>query len=475
MAAYTSEVMEPKRVRSNESSRNIAIVGGGLAGLAAAAELGRAGLQVTLFEARRRLGGRATSFDDKQTGELVDNCQHVGMGCCTNLQKFCDDVGVSDLFHIERSLSFVDRRGEISEFAANKLPAPFHLASAFAGLKYFSWGEKWTLAGGFRRLAAERRFDGSFLDWLVFDGQPERVRRLFWHVVLVSALSDTLDRVSTQTARKVFVDGFMRHRHAWEVHLPKAPLDDLYGPPVTKTLSERGVRLRMNTSVAALSESESGWTLATRDGEGANFDTVVLAVPYHRLEGLLPESIASRSEFAAAGQLEPAPIASVHLWLDRPITDLPHAVFVDHLSQWMFRRPSGETGLHYYQVVISASRELEGLPRDDVIAEVKAELASVFPAADDAELRHARVVVEKRAVFSPTPESHSARSPQRTSVPRLYLAGDWTDTGWPATMEGAVRSGYLAAEAVLEDAGQVLPLVAADLPASLVTRLMRWA
>lgn len=443
-----------------------------MAGLAAAEGLSRQGLEVVLYEARTRLGGRATSFDDKKSQSLVDNCQHVSMGCCTNLQSFCAEVGIAHSFRIEPELTFIDRDGGLSPFAANGWPAPFHLTQAFLGLRYFSWADRLQIATGLRRLAAEKRFDGPFLHWLYSAGQSERVRRLFWHVILVSALSESLDRIATQAARKVFVDGFFGNNTGWQVHVPTVELDDLYGSPVIEALSARGVHLERNSAIRTIAATQSaGFEIELRSGEKLSAETCIVAVPHHRLADLMGEGLESLAAPRAAGRLESAPITSVHLWFDRPISKLPHAVFVDHLSQWMFQKPSTDES-HYYQVVISASHELESRDRCDVVDEVVADLTSAFPTTAEAELLHSRVVTEKRAVFSPTPESQQIRPQQRSEQPGLYFAGDWTATGWPATMEGAVLSGYLAAEAVLEDRGQPAPLVSKPLPPSLLSRVL---
>ena len=452
-----------------QSAEAVVVVGGGLAGLAAATSLAEAGVPVTVVESRPRLGGRASSFTDHATGETIDNCQHVGMGCCTNLRAFVRSIGVEDRFRVERELTFIDADGRHSRFAASRLPAPMHLGRALAGLRYFSWREKLSLARGIRRLARDRSTEGSLREWLERAGQPPRVRRLFWHVVMVSALSETLENVSVTAARKVIADGFLRHREAWQVHLPAVPLDELYGPPVERFLSERGGRVLLNRAVTAVDIGKAAIEVATRSDETLMAGDVILALPHHRVAGVLPEELQDIAAGAAA--LSPAPIASVHLWFDRPITDLPHAVFVDHLSQWMFRRPDSAEGDAYYQVVISAAHDVEAGGREETVDRVLRELRSVFPDAVGATVTHCRVVVERRAVFSPLPESDRHRPPQATRVPRLHLAGDWTATGWPATMEGAVRSGYLAAQSVLRRRGVARQLIAEDLPAA---RFSRW-
>ena len=473
---------------------DVMIIGGGLAGLAAAAGLAEHGIRSTLLESRKALGGRASSFEDTAQAEIVDNCQHVSMGCCTSLAQFCRTIGIDDFFHVEKALTFIGPDGRSCLFAADPLPAPLHLARAFARLKYLTWRDRWQLAWGLRRLArtpVERLRGRVFLDWLQENGQGERVRELFWHVVLVSAISETLDRIDAAHARKVFVDGFLSNREGWEVHIPRVPLGRLYGDRVRRWLEERGVQLRMLTGAARIEFDPAGTaaSVACRNGESLIAEDVILAVPQYRVADLLPERIMADPFFARVAQIESAPIASVHLWFDTPIMDLPHAVLVGRLSQWVFRRSENITSdssvvlrnlalaagdgpvppevlkrSNYYQVVISASRGVREQGQAATVEAVVAELRDIWPRVRQARLLHSRVVIEQRAVFAATPGVDALRPSQTTPVPRLHLAGDWTDTGWPATMEGAVRSGYLAAESLLRRRGIQRSLLPPDLP-----------
>lgn len=461
-------------------SKRVVIVGGGLAGLAAAEALSARGSAVTVLEARPRLGGRASSFEDKATGTRIDNCQHVSLGCCTNFRRFCERTGLASAFRTERELVFIARDGRVNRFAATRLPAPLHLMLAFNRLSYLDRSDRSALASGLRSLAAADPAtldDEPFSAWLARHGQTANAVSRFWHVVLVSALSESLDRVSAAHARKVFVDAFLAHREGWEVQIPTVPLDDLYGSVLTAHLRGQGAVVRTGAGICRLVMNDGLVAAAElRSGETITGDEFVLAVPHHLVRDLVPESIRGRPEFDDAERLETAPISSVHFWFDRPITDLPHAVLVDRLSQWMFNRtalrPGGsEDGRYYYQIVISASRELDGTPSAETIAVVREELNEIWPAAREAVLLHSRLVTEHRAVFSVTPGADRLRPPQQSAVPNLQLAGDWTRTGWPATMEGAVRSGYLAAENVLARAGAPTRLIEPDLPPA---RLSRW-
>lgn len=464
------------------------IVGGGLAGLAAAVALAGQGVPVEVLESRDRLGGRASSFADPETGETVDNCQHVSMGCCTNLQHFCRTVGIADRFRIVPSLAFFDPEGRTSTLSAAPLPAPLHLAPAFARLKYLTLGEKFRLAGGLRALARHRPGDAdrsqTFRDWLIQHRQSARLIERFWDVVLVSALSESLDRIDVGHARKVFVDGFLRHRLGWQVQVPTVPLDELYGQPVVDWLTRHGGTVRCRAPVRRLHGSCGGVTaVELRDGTQQPVGDVVLAVPQHRVLDLLPADVAAAPPLAGVSQLESAPITSLHLWFDRRITELPQAVLIGRLSQWVFQRQEPETSdggapaiaesppRWAYQVVISASRSLRGAPQTEIRDRVLAELAELWPAAAAAQLVHWRLVTEQRAVFSVVPGVDRLRPVQQSPAANLQLAGDWTATGWPATMEGAVRSGYLAAENVLRRRGLNARLLQPDLPTA---RLSRW-
>ncbi len=459
----------------SDTSGPVIVVGGGLAGLAAAVSLTNQNLPVVLLESRPRLGGRASSIVDRETGRTIDNCQHVSLGCCTNYRHFCETVGVGDSFRYESRLNFVAPDGRIDRFESSVLPAPLHLFPAFRRLSYLDGPDRRGLADGLRRLAGERNPAAErepFDQWLRRHGQPENVVRRFWHVVLVSALSESLDRVSVAAARKVFYDAFLAHRHGWTVEIPTVPLDDLYGSVVTTWLEDRGARVELASGVEWLEEADGlVRRVHLRDGTHVEAGDVVLAVPHTRFRPLLPNGVRDRPEYVAAEALETAPITSVHLWFDRPVTDLPHAVFVEGTSHWLFDRGRDEAG-HYYQVVISASRTERAAPREELTEQVVAEIRAAFPDARDAELLHSRRITEHDAVFSPLPGTESRRPTQWTPLPNLQLAGDWTRTGWPATMEGAVRSGYVAAENVLARRGQSVSLLQPDLPVAWLSRLL---
>jgi Flavin containing amine oxidoreductase len=253
-------------------------------------------------------------------------------------------------------------------------------------------------------------------------------------------------------------------------------LSTLYGEGLERWFATHGVHLHLGAPVRKVA-CDPGPLVVRADGQEVRPDFVVIALPWHRISELVDEGLATSWPWLALiSSVEASPITGVHLWFDRPIMSLHHAVLVGRLSQWIFNRTecrSNESNRgHYYQVVISASRELGGKDRKAVAAEVCAELAQIWPAAGEAKLLQARVVTEHAAVFSARPGLEGSRPPQKTPTDGVLVAGDWTDTGWPATMESAVRSGYLAAEAILESVGRPRRFLVDDLPRGPLARLL---
>lgn len=448
----------------------VAIVGGGLAGLAAASALVDRSCSVELFESRRSLGGRAGSYQDRTSGERIDHCQHVAMGCCTNFLDFCRRTGIVDLLLRHRTLHFFAPDGRRCDFRPTPwLPAPLHLVLPLWRLSYLTLGDKFAIARAMlalvRRPATESADEPTVLAWLKGQRQSEGAIERFWQAVLVSALGESLDLASLTAARKVFLDGFLAHSDACHVLVPRVALGELYDDRVANWLRERGAILHLETAVEEVLGSRARVSgLRLPDGTIREFDYVIVAVPWRRVGDLLSSELQAvvdpGRQFAAIAS---APIAALHLWFDRPLTELPHAVLVGRLSQWLFARPVDP---HYYQVVISAAHDLAGRDRQSVLDEVLGDLRAVFPPAREAKLLRWQLLAQPEAVFSVRPGLETIRPPQQTAVPNLLLAGDWTGTGWPATMESAVRSGYRAAAAILTQLGRPAAIVVPDLPRS---------
>lgn len=462
----------------------IAVVGGGLGGLAAAVALRQRGCGVELFEQRKQLGGRAASFRDPQTGGLVDHCRHVALGCCTNLADFCRRIAVADGFHRYDRLHFFGPEGTRHDFAPSRwLPAPLHLGPALMRLGYLSFGERAAILRAMLRLANARiendRNEETIGAWLRRHGQSDRVIEQFWSVVLVSALSETVDRASLAAAKKVFLDGFLASRGACRLEVPKVPLGEMFDRPAAAWLREHDVAVHLGTRIRRVDgDARRATGVVLPDGSRREFDFVVVAVPWRGVRALFPPPMsATMPALDGLEKLRPAPITAVHLWFDRPITPLPHAVLVGKLSPWLFSGgehvlPGISEPAHYYQLVVSASHELTGRHRTEVLAEVRRDLEAVWPDTRAARLLHWRVIRQPAAVFSPRPGQQRLRPAQQTPIQNLLLAGDWTATGWPATMEGAVRSGYLAAEGILGSSGSDDRVLVPDFPRSRLVRYL---
>jgi squalene-associated FAD-dependent desaturase len=445
---------------------SVLIIGGGLAGLAAAQALAPRGLRVTLVESRNRLGGRASSFNDAATGQLIDTCQHVSMGCCTNLAHFCKTIGIDDLLAPQPILYFMTPDRRVSRFRAQPWPAPLHLLRSFAGVHYLTMAEKLRAAWGLLQLQRHAPDDDPpFEVWLAKNHQTPRLVDRFWGLVLVSALNETPDRIGLRYARKVFVDAFLKHPRGFEVEIPSVPLGRLYGEELTRWLATHDVEVQMPCGVKKLLIQDGAVTgLDMRDDQRLTADWYISAAPFDRLLDLLPTDVIERHPyFANLTNLEISPITSVHCWFDRRASELPHVVLIDCVGQWVFHRGETTPGEWYVQVVVSAARQFRGLGHDEVERKVVAELRRLFPALADARLLRVRVVTEHAATFSAVPGVDRWRPVQTSPITNLFVAGDWTATGWPATMEGAIRSGYLAAEALLARLGRPENLVQPDL------------
>ena len=425
----------------------VLILGGGLAGLSAAAALGSAGFQVDLVESRPFLGGRATSFPlspSDENSETIDNCQHVLLRCCVNLLDFYKRLGVADKIRWYHEFYFVEPGGRVSTLRRGLLPAPLHFTGAFARMACLGSRDKAGIARAFLALTRERQTRQdlesiSMLDWLLQKQQTTAAIERFWKPVLVSAVNEALERMAAVHGFQVFWLGFLASADAYEMGVPAAPLRELYD---AGRLTNTSVHLRCPVDRIHIADSRAA--CVTAGGESLRADFYVVTLPFERLQAIAPELGIEANRF------EHSPITGIHLWFDRPVTNLPHATLLDRNIQWMFNKSEGR----YLQVVVSASRDLLEMDRAEVIAIALGELREYFPEARTANLEKAHVIKEVRATYSAAPGTEAKRPLPETAVGNLFLAGDWTRSGWPATMEGAVRSGYRAAEAVAAAAGR---------------------
>ncbi len=458
------------------------MIGGGLAGLASGVALAEAGWRVRLFEQKPFLGGRATSYV-LPGGEHVDNCQHVTLGCCTNLADFYRRVGSSDKIKFFDRLVFLDPQGRRGTMKSGLLPAPFHMTGSFLTFAPLKLGDKLSIARAmFEILAArgktrdENEAGGiSMLEWLHRRAQTQGAIDRFWRVVLVSALDEELEHTDARYGVDVFWKAFLMNSTGYRMGVPIVPLAELYAG-CKSTIEARGGEVHLRTPVRALiADGTSIGCVQFDGGREESADAYIFTVPHDAVAELLPDSIRrAEPSLGNLNKIKVAPITGVHFWFDRTVMDEPFVTLLDTTTQWIFNKsqlyssPNGaaKNQEQYLQVVISASYDLLKKSRQEIIDLCLREVRQALPRAQEAQLMKATVIKEVAATFSPQPGVDRWRPQQETKIPKLFFAGDWTATGWPATMEGAVRSGYLAAEAVLRTAGTPQKFLQPDLPPS---------
>jgi len=451
-------------------SKSVAIVGAGVAGMSAACALAEAGYRVQLIERRGYLGGRASSYLHPGVNEIIDNCQHALFGCCTNLLGFYRRLGVADRIHWTSAMTMIEPGGRRSVLGPSPLPAPLHGLPRLLTASAFSFKDKLSLGRAFSALMRPVASDSteSLGAWLRRYQQSEGALNRFWRLVIASALNAELDSISLPYAAKVIRELFLNSAEAGAMGMSMVPLSQLY-EPVSAFLEERGGNVHLNTHVdgAVWDSTRRQWTIHTH-GKEQVAEFLLLALPFEAMGKLLPEMPLADGADDLACQIERHehwPICSVHLWFDREITDLEHAVLLDREVHWMYNqsRLQTERGGHYLELVVSATRSFAALKREDAIALALGELEEFFPRVKEAKLEKAALVKEVRATFGVSPGIDSARPMATAPWPNCFLAGDWCATDWPSTMESAARSGHLAAETLAREAGNPLHCFEADL------------
>ncbi|MFD7863530.1 hydroxysqualene dehydroxylase HpnE [Streptomyces sp. NPDC057682] len=447
---------------ATRSSRAV-VIGGGLAGITSALRLADAGLDVTLLEGRPRLGGLVFSF---RRGELtVDNGQHVYLRCCTAYSWFLDRVGGTSLAPLQNRLDVpvldVGRPSgpRLGRIRRNGLPVPFHLAAGLAGYPHLSLAERASVgraALALGRLDPEDpALDGvDFASWLARHGQSPRTVEALWDLVGVATLNATAPNASLGLAAKVFKTGLLSEPGAADIGWAAVPLGAVHDTLSRAALDAAGVRTELRTKAGALTRDEGHWTVDT-GSERIEADTVVLAVPQRETHALLPPGALDAPERLL--EIGTSPILNVHVVYDRKVLRRPFFAALGSPVQWVFDRTeaSGLTGPGQYLAVSqSAAGDEIDLPVAELRARYLPELERLLPAARGAGIRDFFVTRERTATFAPAPGVGRLRPGTRTRAPGLFLAGAWTATGWPATMEGAVRSGSVAADAALRALGR---------------------
>jgi len=439
-------------------NRKVAVIGGGLAGITAAITLAESGADVTLLEARPRLGGATCSFS--RDGLTVDTGQHIFLGCCTAYRGLLDRLGMTehstlqDRFDVTVLAPGADGRPRKARLRRTALPGPLHMLPALGRYPFLSLAERAKVA---RPALAMRFVDPAdpaadtqrFGDWLARRGQSERTRRALWDLFSVSALNIAGDDASLALAAVVVKTGLLGKNNAADIGVPALPLGELHGDAGANLLAKLGARVMMGTKVAAIEPGEDGYRIQLAQGEPLTADAVVLAVPHEKAAPLMPPGALADETVAGWAGLGASPIVNVHVIYDRPVMDLPFVAAIDSPVQWVFDRTriSGldKAGHQYLAISLSAADQYADTPVAELQEQFVPALAELFPAARDAEVAEFFVTRERRATFRQAPGSGALRPKAETLMPGLALAGAWTDTGWPDTMEGAVRSGLAAA------------------------------
>jgi zeta-carotene desaturase len=436
---------------------DVAVIGGGVAGLAAATALAEAGRRVLVLEARGELGGRATAFIDRETGELVDNGQHVLFGCYRETFRLLRRIGAEANVRTQPALEvpYLDASGRRSVLRCPSLPSPLHLVAGILRWDALSWGDRFTVlrvAGPLlraRRSGGPQREQETVDAWLTRHGQQGRLREWLWEPLAVAALNQPTSEAAAAPFVRVLAEMFGPSRSDASLVLPLKPLHEMYALPARRYVEARGGAVRLNALARVRLEAGRIAGVELR-GEPLPIAHVVAAVPWYALEPLLVGDVAPMSAIvAAASRMASKPIVTVNLWYDRAVMDDVFVGLPGRAMQWVFdkRRAFGEAASHL-SLVASGADLLVGADNATLVALAAREVAASIPGARAAVLKRGTVIREKRATFSLAPGQPS-RPGVETPIDGLVLAGDWIETGLPGTIESAAAAGHMAAQATL--------------------------
>lgn len=439
----------------------IVIIGGGFAGLAAAAALADAGRRVVVLERRSMLGGRACSFTDRVTGETVDNGQHLMMGCYHETLAFLERIGATEKLRIQPHprVDFLDERGGRASFTCPRLPAPLHVAAGLMGLRSIGWRDRLPalrVGLALRRANGDRAqlADLTVREWLTGLGQTERMQRRFWNPLALATLNETPDRASADMLARVIEEGFLRTHRDSQLVISRVGLSEMYTLDAKRYIEARGGEVRVAAEVAEIEvEGRRAIGVRLKSGERIKTASIVSTTPPGALGRMLRPQVIERCEaFRNLSRFEYSPIVSINLWYDEPVMDGEFACLLEGRIEWVFNRNAiagKNKDRQHLALVASGAHSLADRPKEELIELAVAEMRRFFPAAHSARLHHAHVVREREATISHTVGVARLRPQQQTVIDDFYLAGDWTATGLPATIEGAVRSGNACARLIL--------------------------
>ena len=451
----TAVESEPSR-RGERPARRVVVVGAGFAGVAAACAIAGSGGRVTLVEARQRGGGRATSFVDPESGETIDNGQHALLGCYAATRRLLRTLGAEHLVRFQKRLTIhmAEPGGRLVRIACPPLPSPIHLLAGLIAMKGLTWADRWSLLRAAPRLMRLPGDGMTVEEWLDALGQTTGLRDRFWRPVAVAALNEDTRVAGAALWTAVLKEAFAGGAAGMGMGLPVCGFHDLYVEPAARFLRDRGGHLITGSPAERIVAGGDGAAVLLRDATELACDGVVIAVPHTAAGRLIPDE-AKRADprLARLADLGASAIVSVNVWLDREIPSPPFLGFIGGTVQFVFNKaaqfdPSHARGA-YLACVISAASDLAGRPNEEIAAAAADDLRRYIPAARPARVLRTMVVKEKLATFSGRPEVLSLRPPARTAVRNVALAGDWTDTGLPGSIEGAVRSGDAAARVIL--------------------------
>src|SRR3954447_23774286 len=439
---------------------DVIVVGAGFAGLSAAVRLTKRGARVLVLEAKARLGGRATAFTDRETGELVDNGQHIMMGCYTETFAFLRDIGAQDNVRLDPQLAvtMIDRAGKRSRLSCPALPAPLHLVAGVLEWDALSWRDRLSIL----RMAAplknaRRELQGSSMkasspdetveNWLIRNGQTPVLRELLWDPLALAALNQQPSEAAAPPFARVLAEMLSDDPRAAAIAVPTRPLHLMYAEPAREFIERNGGEVRTGAA-ATIALSADGRAIDRVHASGVSWRTgrVISSVPWFALLDLFDEEPpALRDVLDRARRMSSSPIVTVNLWFDRRVLDLPFVGLPGRAMQWVFdkRLVIGDDASHL-SLVSSGAAEILADTNDSLIRRAHDELLDALPDVRPARLLRATVIREPRATFSLAP-GQPARPSTGTAVTGFFLAGDWIDTGLPATIESAVRSGHVAA------------------------------